>query len=55
MGVRDALQVLVVDDMATSRGLIIQALTDIGIKNVSWEKAGDDAFRSLQQDRKSVV
>ncbi|WP_298914998.1 response regulator [uncultured Algimonas sp.] len=48
MSLKDALTVLVVDDMATSRGLIIQALTDIGIKKVSWERDGDAAFRSLQ-------
>ncbi|MEM7727793.1 MAG: response regulator [Pseudomonadota bacterium] len=48
MSLKDALHVLVVDDMATSRGLIVQSLTDLGIKNVSWERSGDDAFRSLQ-------
>ncbi|MGB3456068.1 MAG: response regulator [Litorimonas sp.] len=48
MSLKDTLAVLVVDDMSTSRGLILQALTEIGIKNTQWEKGGDDAFRSLQ-------
>ena len=33
MGVKDTLRVMVVDDMATSRGLITQALDDLSITN----------------------
>lgn len=38
---------MVVDDMATSRGLITQSLDEIGIQNYVWEKDGQDAFKTL--------
>lgn len=47
MSLRQQLRVLVVDDMSTSRGLISQALEDIGIKNYFTENDGENAWRSM--------
>lgn len=47
MGVKEKLQVMVVDDMSTSRGLITQALDEIGIKNYRTEADGETAWRSV--------
>lgn len=35
MSLRDTLKIMVVDDMSTSRGLIIQALEWMGLRNIS--------------------
>lgn len=34
MRIKEQIHILVVDDMSTSRGLIIQALEEIGVKNI---------------------
>ena len=47
MALRDQLRVLVVDDMATSRGLITQALDALGIANVATASDGRSALASL--------
>ena len=47
MALRDQLRVLVVDDMATSRGLITQALDALGIANVATASDGRTALASL--------
>jgi len=47
MGLKESLRVMVVDDMATSRGLITQALDDIGIKNYVTENSGNHALERL--------
>ena len=47
MSLKDKLHVLVVDDMSTSRGLIINALEDIGIANVDYSDNGNAAFKKL--------
>lgn len=47
MGLKDSLRIMVVDDMATSRGLITQALDDIGIKNYITENDGRRALDKL--------
>ena len=49
MAMKDKLWVLVVDDMATSRGLITQALDSIGIKHYDWEPDGQAAMRYLSK------
>ena len=36
MSLKERLSVMVVDDMSVSRGLIIQALEDIGIKTIDF-------------------
>ena len=40
MSLRDKLHILVVDDMSTSRGLLTQALDELGIKNYRTEADG---------------
>jgi two-component system chemotaxis response regulator CheY len=47
MALRDQLRVLVVDDMATSRGLITQALDGLGIANVATASDGRSALATL--------
>lgn len=47
MSLKDSLRVMVVDDMATSRGLITQALDEIGIKNYMTENDGQKALARI--------
>jgi len=47
MSLREQIRIMVVDDMATSRGLIINALSEMGVKNVTFENSGDAAFKAL--------
>lgn len=47
MGLKQTLQVMVVDDMATSRGLITQALDEIGITNYDVANEGRMAMEKL--------
>lgn len=46
---RDILQLLVVDDMSTSRGLIIQALESLGIKKIAHAASGTEACGVLSR------
>ena len=47
MSLKDSIRVMVVDDMSTSRGLIIQALEELGIKKIDFSKDGAAALRAL--------
>lgn len=47
MSLRDHLKVMVVDDMSVSRGLMQQALDQIGVKNIDFCNSGDEALKSL--------
>ena len=47
MALRDSLRIMVVDDMSTSRGLIIMALESIGLVNIDYSKDGAEAYRNL--------
>lgn len=47
MALRDKLQIMVVDDMSTSRGLIIQALEELGIMHNDYCRNGKDALRAI--------
>lgn len=47
MALRDSLSILIVDDMSTSRSLIIMALEEIGLKKLDFAKDGKDALQSL--------
>lgn len=38
---------MIVDDMSVSRGLLTQALEEMGIKNIEFAKSGDAALQSL--------
>ncbi len=46
---------MVVDDMATSRGLVTNGLREIGIKNFTAENSGDDAFKELTNNPVHLV
>lgn len=48
MALRDQLRVLVVDDMSTSRGLLLQALDSFGIQQVEYATDGTEAMKSLK-------
>jgi two-component system chemotaxis response regulator CheY len=47
MALRDSLSILIVDDMSTSRSLIIMALEEIGLKKLDFAKDGNSALQSL--------
>lgn len=55
MALRDQLHVMVVDDMSTSRGLILQALDAFGIRNVRDAADGPTALKSLGQKPAHLV
>lgn len=48
MALRDQLRVLVVDDMSTSRGLIMQALDGMGIRQVGYATDGPSALQTIE-------
>ncbi len=47
MSLKDNLHIMVVDDMSTSRGLITQALDELGIRNYLTENDGAAALKRL--------
>lgn len=47
MSLKQSLHIMVVDDMAVSRGLIEQALDQIGVTHVAYESNGAAALRRL--------
>ena len=47
MGLKDSIRIMVVDDMSTSRGILTNALHEIGIKQVSSESDGQAALKKL--------
>ena len=47
MSIKDQLHVMVVDDMSTSRGLIVQALEAMGIRNVHHAADGQEALAKI--------
>ena len=49
MSIRDQLHIMVVDDMSTSRGLIVQALEGMGIKNVHHAADAQEALGKMAQ------
>jgi len=49
MSLRDILQIMVVDDMATSRALITQALDWMGIRNYQTQNDGAAALAQLSR------
>lgn len=55
MALRDQLHVMVVDDMSTSRGLILQALDAFGVTNVRDAADGPTALKSLTQKPAHLV
>jgi two-component system chemotaxis response regulator CheY len=49
MALRDQLRILVVDDMSTSRGLLLQALDEIGIRQVGYASDAASALGMLEK------
>jgi two-component system, chemotaxis family, chemotaxis protein CheY len=47
MALKESLRIMVVDDMSTSRGLIMMALEELQIKNVDYRKDGASALQAL--------
>ncbi|PWE28657.1 response regulator [Pararhodobacter marinus] len=47
MALKDALKVMIVDDMSVSRGLMTQSLEEIGIKNIDFQTSGPEALNRL--------
>lgn len=47
MSLKDQIHILVVDDMSTSRGLIVQALEAMGIANIHHVASGPEAIDLL--------
>ena len=47
MSLKDQIQILVVDDMSTSRGLIVQALESMGIANIHHAADGNEAIATM--------
>ncbi|WP_031556349.1 response regulator [Parvularcula oceani] len=47
MALKDSLRILIVDDMSVSRGLVTQALDQIGLKQYDWCKDGQSALTSV--------
>lgn len=47
MSIKDQLHVMVVDDMSTSRGLMVQALEAMGIRNVHHAADGQEALAKI--------
>ena len=55
MALREQLRIMVVDDMATSRSLITQALDAIGIRNVVTAGDGKSALMTMQRSPVHLV
>ncbi|MEO0859001.1 MAG: response regulator [Pseudomonadota bacterium] len=49
MGLKDVLRVLVVDDMSTSRGILVQALDSLGIQTVEYAEDGKQGMLRAKQ------
>lgn len=47
MSIRDQIHIMVVDDMSTSRGLLVQALEAMGIRNIHHATDGQDALAKI--------
>ncbi len=55
MSLKENLRVLVVDDMATSRGVLVNGLEGFGLKNVFSENSGDEALSFLMKNPVHLV
>lgn len=55
MALRDMLRVLVVDDMSTSRGLLLQALDSIGVSNVGYAENGKSGMALARQTAPHLI
>ena len=55
MSLKDTLRVMIVDDMGVSRGLLVQAIEEIGIWKNRAENDGTAAFGKLMNDPVHLV
>ncbi|CTQ50664.1 response regulator [Jannaschia donghaensis] len=55
MALRDMLRVLVVDDMSTSRGILLQGLDALGITSVAYAENGKTGMLQARQTRPHLV
>lgn len=55
MALRDSLSVMVVDDMSTSRSIIIMALEEMGLKKIDFRRDGNEALPSLVANPVHIV
>ena len=55
MSLKDQIHILVVDDMSTSRGLIVQALEAMGIKNIHHAASGAEAVEVMARQPAHLV
>lgn len=55
MSLKEKLKVMIVDDMSVSRGLLIQSLEEIGLKNIQSSKSGEEAFEVLARSPTHLV
>jgi two-component system chemotaxis response regulator CheY len=55
MALKDLIEIAVVDDTAVSRGLIVNALEEIGIKHIEIYKNGQEALDALKKAPKHLV
>lgn len=55
MSLREQIRILVVDDMSTSRGLIVQALEAMGIRHVANTSDGPSAVAELEKSPAHLV
>jgi two-component system chemotaxis response regulator CheY len=55
MSLRENLKIMVVDDMSTSRGLIVQALEWMGIKHISQSADGPGALGAMARNPVHLV
>lgn len=55
MSLKDTLRIMVVDDMGVSRGLLVQAIEEIGIWKNQAENDGQAALRKLVNDPVHLV
>ena len=55
MALRDQIRIMVVDDMSTSRGLLVQGLEALGIRHISTAEDGSSALTLLAKSPAHLV
>jgi two-component system chemotaxis response regulator CheY len=55
MALKDVIEIAVVDDTAVSRGLIVNALEEIGLKHIEVFKNGEEALEHLRKRPRHLV
>ena len=55
MSLKEQLQILLVDDTSVSRMLIANALDELGLRNYTYAKGGDEALQLLMSSPRHLV